>query len=80
MLSIVLVRTYRALNRERTEVKELGGLCTALWDEQREQKVTIQRLMRENRSLSDENAAIQLAYYEMPHGRQHELRDAKTQT
>ena len=80
MLSILLVRTYRALNRERMEVQELGRLCSALWDEQREQKATIQRLVRENRSLSDENAAIQLAFYEMPHGRQNELCDAKTQT
>ncbi|CAE7622817.1 GIP [Symbiodinium sp. CCMP2592] len=79
-LSILLVRTRCALNRERTEVRELGALCSALWDEQKDDKRALHELKRENRSLRDENAMIQLEFYEMPHGRQCAMRDATTQT
>ncbi|CAE7291170.1 RE1 [Symbiodinium sp. CCMP2592] len=66
--------------RDRIEVRELGALCSALWDEQKDDKRALHELKRENRSLRDENAMIQLEFYEMPHGRQCAMRDATTQT
>ena len=80
VVSAMLVKARRALYCERIETHEMGKLCSALWDEQKEQKVTIAEHRKEIRELRDENAAVQLAYYELPHGRQCTMRDASTQT
>ena len=49
----------------RDKLKELGELrklCDALWKEVKESRETVQ-------SLRKENAAVQLAYYELNHNR-----------
>ena len=51
-----------------------------LWDEQRDDKSLIKELKQEACMLSDENAALQLAFYELPHGRWSPQKDASTQT
>ena len=66
VVSAMLVKARRALYCERIETHEMGKLCSALWDEQKEQKVTVAEHRKEIRELRDENAAIQLAYYELP--------------
>ena len=78
--SILLVRSQRELKRQNLEVRELGKLCSALWDEQRDDKSLIKELRQENRELSDENAQVQLAYYKLPPGRHNPQRDVDTQT
>ena len=58
------------IKKLRDKLKELGELhtlCDALWKEVKENRDLI-------RSLRDENAAVQLAFYELDHGRTQTVR------
>ena len=52
VMSILLVRARRLNVRQKVELTELRELCTALWDEQRDDKTRIRELKQECFELS----------------------------
>ncbi|CAE7689348.1 unnamed protein product [Symbiodinium sp. KB8] len=70
VMSILLIKAKRVCNRQQTELAELRELCSALWDEQRDDKARIADLKKECFELSSENAALQYDILDRPQGTQ----------
>ena len=70
VMSILLIKAKRVCSRQQTELAELRELCSALWDEQRDDKSRIADLKKECFELSSENAALQYDILERPQNTQ----------
>ena len=70
VMSILLIKAKRVCSRQQTELAELRELCSALWDEQRDDKARLADLKKECFELSSENAALQYDILDRPQGTQ----------